>query len=57
VEVEQDLKEVSIEENLDVWATFQHLCPPFYTILINTYHEDINLYIGGSILHSVEGTT
>ena len=31
--------------------------PPFPTILINTYHEDINLYIGRSVLHSVEGTT
>jgi len=35
----------------------QHLCPPFSTILINTYREDINLYIGESVLHSVEGTT
>jgi len=29
----------------------------FSTILINTYREDVNLYIGGSILHSEEGTT
>ncbi|XP_065893485.1 uncharacterized protein [Dysidea avara] len=35
----------------------QHLCPPFSTILINTYREDVNLYIGGSVLHSEEGTT
>ena len=35
----------------------QHLCPPFSTILINTYRENVNLYIGGSVLHSEEGTT
>jgi len=38
-------------------CNIQHLCPPFSTILINTYHEDVNLYIGGSVLHSEEGTT
>jgi len=34
-----------------------HLCPVFSTILINTYREDVNLYIGGSVLLSEEGTT
>ena len=35
----------------------QHLCPSFSTILINTYREDVNLYVGGSTLLSEEGTT
>jgi len=36
------------------YSTYVHL---FTTILLNTYREDINLYIGGSVLLSVEGTT
>ena len=35
----------------------QHPCPSFSTILINTYHEDVSLYVGGSTLLSEEGAT
>ena len=37
--------------------SIQHLCPSFFTILINTYCVDVALYIEGSILLSEEGTT
>ncbi|XP_064388154.1 uncharacterized protein LOC135336323, partial [Halichondria panicea] len=33
------------------------LCPPLSKVLINTYREDINLFIGGETLLSQEGTT
>ena len=33
------------------------VCPPFSTILINTYCKEVNLYMRGSVLHSEEGTT
>ena len=35
----------------------QHLCPSLSTVLINTYHEDVNLYIDGVTLSTEEGTT
>ena len=35
----------------------QHLCPPIAKILINTYRENIKLFIGGDTLLSQEGTT
>ena len=35
----------------------QHLCPSLATALINTYHEDVHLYIDGETLLSQEGTT
>ena len=35
----------------------QHLCPPLATALINTYREDVHLYIDGETLLSQEGTT
>ena len=35
----------------------QHLCPSLSTILINTYREDVDLYIDGETLLSEEGTT
>ena len=35
----------------------QHLCPPIAKILINTYREDIQLFIDGATILSQEGTT
>ena len=35
----------------------QHLCPPIAKILINTYCEDIQLFIDGATILSQEGTT
>ena len=35
----------------------QHLCPSLSTVLINTYHEDVHLFIDGETLMSEEGTT
>ena len=35
----------------------QHLCPSLSTILINTYLEDVHLYIDGETMLSEEGTT
>ncbi|MCY4641269.1 MAG: reverse transcriptase domain-containing protein, partial [Gammaproteobacteria bacterium] len=35
----------------------QHLCPSLATVLINTYREDVRLYIDGETLFSQEGTT
>ena len=35
----------------------QHLYPSLSTILINTYREDVNLYIDGETMLSEEGTT
>ena len=35
----------------------QHLCPSLSTILINTYREDVHLYIDGETMLSQEGTT
>ena len=33
-----------------------HLCPSIARFLINAYRSDINLYIGGQVLSSMEGT-
>ena len=33
-----------------------HLCPPLAKILINTYRDDIQLFIDGDTLFSQEGT-
>ena len=33
------------------------LCPAFSCILINTYHNDAKLFVGGETLLSQEGTT
>ena len=33
------------------------LCPPFATLLINTYHSPACLFISGDVLMSEEGTT
>ena len=35
----------------------RHLCPPLSKILINTYREDVRLFIDGETLLSQEGTT
>ena len=35
----------------------QHLCPSLSTVLINTYREDVHLFIDGETLMSEEGTT
>ena len=35
----------------------QHLCPSLSTVLINTYREDVHLFIDGETLFSEEGTT
>ena len=35
----------------------QHLCPSLSTVLINTYREDVYLFINGETLMSEEGTT
>ena len=35
----------------------QHLCPSLSTVLINTYPEDVHLFIDGETLMSEEGTT
>ncbi|KAL5487297.1 hypothetical protein EMCRGX_G019880 [Ephydatia muelleri] len=35
----------------------QHICPVISTILINTYRDDVNLFIDGEMLLSEEGTT
>ena len=35
----------------------QHLCPSRSVVLINTYHEDINLFVNCVTLLSAEGTT
>ena len=35
----------------------QHLCPPLAKILINTYQEDVHLFIDGDTIFSQEGTT
>ena len=34
-----------------------HLCPPLARILVNTYRDDIQLFIDGNTLLSQEGTT
>ena len=34
-----------------------HLCPPLAKILVNTYREDVRLFIDGETLLSQEGTT
>ena len=33
------------------------LCPPLDSVLINTYRENVDLFIDGETLHSQEGTT
>ena len=33
------------------------LCPPFATPVINIYREKIDLFVGGEVLESKEGTT
>ena len=35
----------------------QHLCPSLSTVLINTYREDVHLFIDGETFMSEEGTT
>ena len=35
----------------------QHLCPSLSVVLINTYREDIDLFVDGATLLSTEGTT
>ena len=35
----------------------QYLCPPLSTVLINTYREDVQLFIDGETMISEEGTT
>ena len=35
----------------------QHLCPSLSVVLINTYREDIELFVDGATLLSTEGTT
>jgi hypothetical protein len=35
----------------------RHLCPPIATIIINCYREPTDLFVGGSVLKSQEGTT
>ena len=35
----------------------QHLFPSLSVVLINTYREDIDLFVDGAILLSTEGTT
>ena len=35
----------------------QHLCPPLAKILVNTYQDDVQLFIDEDILLSQEGTT
>ena len=35
----------------------QQLCPPLSKFLINTYREDIDLYIDAETIYSQEGTT
>ena len=35
----------------------QHICPAFFTLLVNTYRHPAPLYINGDILYSNEGTT
>ena len=34
-----------------------HLCPALVTILINCYREPVDLFVGGTVLKSQEGTT
>ena len=34
-----------------------HLCPPLAKILVNTYRDDVQLFIDGDTLLSQEGTT
>ena len=34
-----------------------HLCPSIARFLVNSYRSEVNLYIGGSVLKSSEGTT
>lgn len=38
-------------------CNIQHICPLISTILINTYRDDVNLFIDGERLLSEEGTT
>ena len=35
----------------------RHLCPPLAKVLINTYRDNVQLFIGGDTLLSQEGTT
>ena len=35
----------------------QHLCPSLSVVVINTYREDIDLFVDGATLLSTEGTT
>ena len=35
----------------------RHLCPPFSTILINSYRARSDMYIDGEVIYSHEGTT
>ena len=35
----------------------QHLCPSISIALINTYHDNVSLFIDGQTLSSTEGTT
>ena len=39
------------------YGNIQHICPVISTILINTYRDDVNLFIDGEKLLSEEGTT
>ena len=46
--------------SLNRQAAFQniiHLCPSLSKVLINTYREDVCLFVGGETLLSQEGTT
>ena len=38
-------------------VNIQYLCPAVSKILINCYRGSANLYVGGTTLHSREGTT
>ena len=35
----------------------RRLCPPFATVLINTYRAPTELFVDGDVLYSCEGTT
>jgi len=35
----------------------QHICPPLSKVVINTYREDVCLFIDGEAIFSQEGTT
>ena len=46
----------SLNRNLAL-LNIRHLCPAIATIAINCYREPVDLFVGGTVLKSQEGTT